>query len=105
MKKKIESDDQVSQEVLEAFSPLEEIKKEASESYKKFVRNADRTSYIHSDAGIAAIVAATNEMAAANPHIQEHSTFIVSFPARVVTQIKVGNGHAVCIDKGYKDKK
>lgn len=84
----------------------DEMGREILNDFEEFVQNADYTpKHIHSGAAIASIVANTMKMAAANPQIENHSTYIVSFPARIVTQIKVTNGNAICIDKGYMEKK
>jgi hypothetical protein len=75
--------------ILEAFSPF---------------RDMDSYDYVHSGASIAEICQKTAKMASENPEV-EHKTYIVSFPARIVTVVEAKNGCTACFDKGYVEKR
>ena len=60
---------------------------------------------IHSPASISHIITESNKVAQENPEVEGHKTYIVSFPARIVTVVTIDKGMVTCFDKGYVNKK
>ena len=61
--------------------------------------------YIHSPASMSTIINSSRQVAQESPEIEGHKTYIVSFPARIVTVISIDKGMVTCFDKGYVDTK
>lgn len=61
--------------------------------------------HIHTPENISNIINESTRIAQESPELENHKTYIVSFPARIVTVITIDKGTVTCFDKGYVDKK
>jgi hypothetical protein len=61
--------------------------------------------YKHNGASMSRIIMVTQEFARVNPGVVEHSTYIVSFKDRLVTQVCVQGGQVYVVDKGVAQKR
>jgi hypothetical protein len=61
--------------------------------------------YIHSVSSVSGIIDESTRIAQESPEVKDHKTYIVSFPARIVTVVTIDKGMVTCFDRGYMEKK
>ena len=83
---------------------LDELDELMGMNVSKLLEDLIGDTYTHTGATISNIISESTRVAQYNPEVV-NKTYIVSFPARIVTVVAIDKGMVTCFDKGYVDKK